>query len=270
MLGPVAWAGMGRKRRGEPRLPPRSKAIGHSSSISADSRTQPPSRATELDVHRPGWLTPHGGDNRIPVAMAVVVAAALQLLLPDQFTMLPVRWLLPSLEVLLLATLIALNPVRLTRRSPTGRKLGLLLVAMISLDNAASAVLLDTRLITGTAGDQAGPLLAAAAAIYLTNVISFGIWYWELDRGGPFARAAAEREHPDFLFPQMSGPHLTHQSWRPHFGDYLYVSFTNATAFSPTDTMPLTRWAKALMALQSAIALSTTALVIARAVNILK
>jgi len=223
-----------------------------------------------LEAHRPGWLTPHGGENRIPVAASIVVAAALQLLLPNQFTLLPVRWLLPALELLLLATLIALNPVRLSRYSPAGRRLGLLVVALISLDNAASAVLLDTRLIAGTAGDQAGPLLAAAAAIYLTNVIAFGIWYWELDRGGPFARAAAQRQHPDFLFPQMSGPHLAHASWHPHFGDYLYTSFTNATAFSPTDTMPLTRWAKALMAIQSAIALSTTALVIARAVNILK
>lgn len=204
------------------------------------------------------------------MAAAIVVAAALQLLLPSQFTLLPVRWLLPSLEVLLLGTLIALNPVRLSRHSLAGRRLGLLLVALISLDNAASAVLLDTRLIAGTAGDQAGPLLAAAAAIYLTNVIVFGIWYWELDRGGPFARAAAQRHHPDFLFPQMSGPHLADPTWRPHFGDYLYTSFTNATAFSPTDTMPLTRWAKALMAVQSAIALSTTALVVARAVNILK
>ena len=270
MLGRVTWARIGRLGRAEARLPPHPRAMGHPSLTPDQSGRHLPPGSTGLETHRPGWLTPHGGDNRIPVAVAIVVAAALQLLLPDQFTLLPVRWLLPSLEVLLLATLIALNPVRLTRRSPTGRKLGLLLVAMISLDNAASAVLLDTRLITGTAGDQAGPLLAAAAAIYLTNVISFGIWYWELDRGGPFARAAAEREHPDFLFPQMSGPHLTHESWRPHFGDYLYVSFTNATAFSPTDTMPLTRWAKALMALQSAIALSTTALVIARAVNILK
>lgn len=114
--------------------------------------------------------------------------------------------------------------------------MSLLLAALISLDNAASAVLLDTRLIAGTAGDQAGPLLPAAAAIYLTNVIAFGIWYWKLDRGGPFARAAAEHEHPNFLFPQRSGPHLARETWRPHFGDYLYVRFTNATAFSPTDT----------------------------------
>jgi hypothetical protein len=112
--------------------------------------------------------------------------------------------------------------------------------------------------------------LASAGAIYLTNVIAFGIWYWELDSGGPLARAAATRPYPDFLFPQMTQHHLASKNWEPRFGDYLYVSFTNATAFSPTDTMPMPRWAKALMSVQSAIALSTTALVIARAVNILK
>jgi len=174
------------------------------------------------------------------------------------------------LAVVLLATLTAINPVRLTRHTRMARYLSLLLVAVISIDNGASAVLLDSKLIGGTAGNQAGPLLASAASIYLTNLIAFGIWYWEFDRGGPFARAAAQSPYPDFLFPQMTQHHLASKDWEPRFGDYLYVSFTNATAFSPTDTMPLTRWAKLLMAAQSAIALSTTALVIARAVNILK
>jgi hypothetical protein len=99
--------------------------------------------------------------------------------------------------------------------------------------------------------------------------VAFALWYWEFDRGGPFARAAGERPHPDFLFPQMATPEVTHPDWEPYFVDYLYVSFTNATAFSPTDTMPMSRWAKGLMAVQSAVALSTVALVVARAVNIL-
>lgn len=228
------------------------------------------SAVQRLETEVPAWLTPHGGENRLGVAAAIVAAAGLQLLLPGRFILLPVHWLLPALEALLLGTLVVLNPVRLSSHPRAGRYLSLLLVALISLDNGASAVLLDSRLIAGTAGDQAGPLLASAAAIYLTNLIAFGIWYWEFDRGGPFARAAAQRQYPDFLFPQMTDPHLADPGWRPHFGDYLYVSFTNATAFSPTDTMPLTRWAKLLMAIQSAIALSTTALVIARAVNILK
>lgn len=218
----------------------------------------------------PAWLRPTIGENRIPVAVAILAAAALQLLLPPRFTVLRPHWLLPALEVVLLASLIVINPVRLTRHTPAARYLSLLLVAVISVDNGVSAVLLDSKLIAGTAGKQAGPLLASAAAIYLTNLIAFGIWYWEFDRGGPVARAAAHSPYPDFLFPQMTQHHLARADWEPQFGDYLYVSFTNATAFSPTDTMPLTRWAKLLMALQSAIALSTTALVIARAVNILK
>jgi len=218
----------------------------------------------------PAWLRPTIGENRIPVALAILAAAGLQLLLSPQFTLIHPRWLLPSLEIALLVTLTVLNPRRLTRYTPVGKYLSLLLVLLISWDNGLSAVLLDFKLIQGTAGDQAGPLLKSAAAIYLTNVIAFGIWYWELDRGGPFARAAASSPYPDFLFPQMTQHHLAPDDWEPRFGDYLYVSFTNATAFSPTDTMPLTRWAKSLMAGQSAIALSTTALVIARAVNILK
>ncbi len=218
----------------------------------------------------PAWLRPTSGENRIPVAVVILLATVLQLLLPSRFTLLPLHWLIPSIELLLLVALTVINPVRLTRRSPATRYLSLLLVALISIDNGASAVLLDSKLIRGTAGDHAGPLLAAAAAIYLTNLIAFAIWYWEYDRGGPFARAAAQSPYPDFLFPQMTQHHVAPKDWEPHFGDYLYVSFTNATAFSPTDTMPLTRWAKLLMAVQSAIALSTTALVIARAVNILK
>ncbi|MGB9377792.1 MAG: hypothetical protein WCB04_09810 [Mycobacteriales bacterium] len=218
----------------------------------------------------PAWLRPTAGENRIPVAAAIVLAAVLQLLLPSRFTLLPLHWLIPSLELVLLATLTVINPVRLTRHTPAARYLSLSLVALISIDNGASAVLLDSKLIAGTAGSQAGPLLASAAAIYMTNLIAFGIWYWEYDRGGPFARAAAHSPYPDFLFPQMAQHHVARKNWEPQFGDYLYVSFTNATAFSPTDTMPLTRWEKLLMAVQSAIALSTTALVIARAVNILK
>jgi hypothetical protein len=103
----------------------------------------------------------------------------------------------------------------------------------------------------------------------LTNVIVFALWYWELDRGGPASRAAARRIHPDFLFPQMSVPDLVHPDWEPAFVDYLFLAFTNATAFSPTDTMPLSRWAKMAMMVQASISVVVVALVIARAVNIL-
>jgi hypothetical protein len=217
----------------------------------------------------PAWLRPTGPENRLPVAASIVVAIALQFWLSDRYGLHP-RWLLPLLEVALLGMLTAINPVRLSRRTRIGRCLTMALAGAITLDNLLSAFVLDYSIVTGKTGNDAIGLLSAGAAIYLTNIIVFGIWYWELDRGGPFNRAAGTDPHPDFLFPQMTTPELSSEHWEPRFLDYLYTSFTNVMAFSPTDTMPLSRWAKSLMALQSAIALSTTALVLARAVNILK
>jgi len=231
--------------------------------------------AVGTDVRRleqewvPAWLRPTRGENRIPAALAILAAVALQLSIPNRYGLHP-RWLLPTLETVLLFVLTVLNPVRLTRRSTVGKYTSLLVVAAITLDNGFSAGFLDYDIVTGTASQDATGLLTSGAAIYLTNIIAFGLWFWEIDRGGPFARAAGSRPHPDFLFPQMASPQLTHPEWEPRFPDYLYVSFTNAVAFSPTDTMPLTVGVKALMALQSLVALSTVGLVIARAVNVLK
>ncbi|UZJ24188.1 hypothetical protein RHODO2019_13620 [Rhodococcus antarcticus] len=217
----------------------------------------------------PAWRRETPGENRLAAAGAVLVAVVLQLLVAQQFSLVEPRWLLPALELVLLGVLLVLNPRRLTRHVVLARRLNVLLVALISLDNGASAVLLDAGIVNGTVGDSAGALLASALAIYLTNVIAFATWYWEIDRGGPFARAAGEDPYPDFLFAQMTQPHLAAADWEPTFVDYLYLSLTNATAFSPTDTLPLTRGVKLLMALQSLVALTTTALVVARAVNVL-
>src|SRR6202035_1067567 len=112
-------------------------------------------------------------------------------------------------------------------------------------------------------------LIYASVPVWLTNVLVFALWYWELDRGGPVARQQEHRRQPDFLFPQMNAPAATTSDWDPSFLDYMYTSFTNATAFSPTDTMPLTAWAKSLMMVQSLASLLTVALVVSRAVNIL-
>ncbi len=125
-------------------------------------------------------------------------------------------------------------------------------------------------LVQGTEGNTAGPLLVAGGSIWLTNVIVFALWYWEFDRGGPVARANAVRAYPDFQFVQMVAPQLAPPDWEPSFGDYLYLSFTNAAAFSPTDVLPMSRWAKMGMTAQAAISIVTVALVVARAVNILK
>jgi uncharacterized membrane protein len=141
------------------------------------------------------------------------------------------------------------------------------LIALITIANVVSLTELIHSLlyVPKTAGR---PLVYASVPIWLTNVIVFGLWYWELDRGGPAARQEPERRQSDFLFPQMSTPGSA-PGWVPSFLDYLYTSFTNATAFSPTDTMPLTPWAKLLMTLQSLASLLTVAVVVSRAVNIL-
>jgi uncharacterized membrane protein len=226
-------------------------------------------RRAELPSLVPAWMRPTPGEPRWPVTAAVLVAIGLQLLIPESLALRP-RWVLPALELVLLILLVAANPRRIERDRRWVRIASLVLVATASVANIVSAARLVIGLVQGTLGQSAGPLLAYGAAIWSTNVIIFGLWYWEFDRGGPVERAKATRTRPDFQFPQMVTPELTDKDWEPQFLDYLYVSFTNAAAFSPTDTMPLSRWAKMLMLVQSAVSLTTVALVVARAVNILK
>jgi hypothetical protein len=217
----------------------------------------------------PAWHRVTAGERRLPVAIAIGLAIALQLVLPSRLVIHP-EWLLPALEGALLIGLVVANPGRITRTSTTLRTASVALIVLISVANAWSSAELIKGLVNGTEGDNASLLLARGAGIYVTNILVFSLWYWEWDRGGPVARARGLRPYPDFLFPQMTQPDLTPPEWEPTYFDYLYVSFTNATAFSPTDTMPLSRWAKMLMLIQSAVALLTIAMVIARAVNILK
>jgi len=216
----------------------------------------------------PGWLKPGQGEERWPVAAALLVAIALQVFLPDRLTI-GARWVLPSLEGALAIGLTVANPRRIDRRSTLLRAASVALIAITSVANGWASFELIKGILEGHAGKSAAPLLSSGVSIYLTNIIVFALWYWEWDRGGPVARALGERPYPDFLFPQMAQKDLARDDWRPIFVDYLYVSYTNATAFSPTDTMPLARWSKLLMMGQSAVALSTVGLVVARAVNIL-
>ena len=208
-------------------------------------------------------------ESRLAAFTAIVVAIGLQLLLPERLSLGP-GWSLPAIEGALALALLLAKPFQIPRESVLVRRVALLLVAVMSLANAFSAALLIRGLLGGRLAGGAVELLANGTGVYITNVIAFALWYWELDRGGPVARAINSRLYPDFLFPQMSTPDIARADWQPGFLDYLYVSFTNATAFSPTDTLPLSRWAKMLMLAQSAIALVTVALVIARAVNIFK
>jgi uncharacterized membrane protein len=218
----------------------------------------------------PAWKRPTEGEARWQATAAVVVAIALQVLLPGRLAFVHPAWLLPALEVLLLLALVTANPHRINRQSRATRMVSLILAAVLSLANVWSVGRLVTGLVQGTEGNSAGPLLVTGGAIWLTNVIIFGLWYWEFDRGGPVARAQATRIYPDFQFVQMASPNLAPPGWEPAFGDYLYLSFTNAAAFSPTDVMPLSRWAKMAMTVQAAISIVTVALVVARAVNILR
>lgn len=216
---------------------------------------------------RPHWRNPAPREKRWVALLAVVVAIAIQLVLPERFSLGP-RWMLPGVEAVIAVGLLIANPFKLAPDGPAVRRAGLVLVAVMSIGNGVSAVLLIAELLHGEVPGGAPALLANGSAVYATNIIAFALWYWELDRGGTMARANGEREHPDFLFPQMTDASYAPKGWQPKFLDYLYVSFTNATAFSPTDTLPLTTWAKMLMLVQSAVALVTVALVIARAVNI--
>ena len=216
----------------------------------------------------PAWRRATRGEQRWPASVTVLALIGLQVALPEPLTLGP-RWLLPGVEAAILVVLTVANPRRVDRDVPALRMLGLLLIAVVSLANAVSVVRLVGALVGGTGTENAAALLTSGGVIWLTNVLTFAVWYWELDRGGPADRATGVDPYPDFLFPQMSSPELAPRDWEPVFADYLYVSFTNATAFSPTDTLPLSRWAKLAMMLQSAVSLATAALVIARAVNVL-
>ena len=225
------------------------------------------------------------GESPVWPALALLTAAALYATLPGRFVVGPsagvfafARWLVPALTVVLLAALIATVPQsRLVgavgahaQRVRVGRRVAaLVLTAVVSAANAAAILLLVHLLVNG-AHAQARLLLRAGIHMWCLNVLVFALWFWELDNGGPAARRKAGPEGRDFLFPQQGAPELTVPDWQPRFLDYLYVSFTNATAFSPTDTMPLSRWAKMLMLVESAASLVLALMVAARAINILK
>jgi uncharacterized membrane protein len=228
-----------------------------------------PGKLIPTSVIVPAWRRLTDGESVWPVRFAVLCAIVLQVAIPNRYEI-PPTWLLPTLGVLLGIGLSIAHPRRITRHTPQLRLVSILLIAVISLANAGSAGRLITALLDGTAKESPTRLLLTGGAIWLTNVIVFAMWYWNLDRGGPAARALALKSYPDFLFPQMTAPELSPPEWQPQFFDYLYVSFTNAAAFSPTDTLPLARWAKMTMMVQSIVSLGTVVLVIARAVNILK
>ncbi|GAA1275087.1 hypothetical protein Psi02_02500 [Planotetraspora silvatica] len=215
----------------------------------------------------PVWLRETEAEGRWTAAGAVIAVIVIHVLLPGTVNISP-HWLMPALESALLVGLIIANPVAFTRESRLLRAADITLIGVISAYNAWIIAREVTRLIGGREHDAVN-LLTTGAGVWVINVLLFALWYWELDRGGPVARAKARSPYPDFLFPQMSERDVAPPDWRPTFADYLYLAFTNATAFSPTDVMPLSRWAKMVMLVQSATSLIVVALVIARAINVL-
>jgi uncharacterized membrane protein len=224
----------------------------------------------EREVEESAWGEPSLNEPRWPASLAVVVAIALYVVLPQKLSVsIGPRWLIPALEGALVVTLMIVSPRRLSAEVVALRIASIVLIALINLANGISLAELLKALLGG-AVNGGRSLVYSSVPIWLTNVLVFALWYWELDRGGPAARLQPHHREPDFLFPQMSLPQAAERGWSPKFLDYLYTSFTNATAFSPTDTMPLTPWAKLLMMLQSFASLLTVAVVVSRAVNILK
>ena len=219
------------------------------------------------------------GENRWPPATAVVVAVVLYALLPSVLVIGP-KYVVPGFEVVLLAAVISTNPHRLTQQTRASRLTALGLVGVIIVTNLAALGFLVHELVNASVPGKT--LLVAALQVWATNVIAFALLFWSLDRGGPVTRATVARADlplADFRFShdedhdtvvEVADGSSTAADWAPTFVDYLYVSTTNSSAFSPTDTMPLTSRAKMFMAIEATAALLTSLLVIAKAVGTLK
>lgn len=210
-------------------------------------------------------VVPDQPEHRWPAVVAVVAAVVIYLFLPASFLTVP-RWILPTLATLMVIPLIALNPRHFNRETKWSRVISFALVAVLLVFNQIEVVAILRQLLDGKA--HGSTVLVSAAQVWLTDVIAFGLLFWELDGRGPISRRLPGDPVPrDFRFPQEDTGKPT--PWRSSFFDYLYFSLSNQMAFSPTDVMPLTIRAKAFMAIQALTGFALLALVIARAVNIL-
>jgi hypothetical protein len=214
--------------------------------------------------------TPELGESRWPMALAVLTAAVLRATMPASLRLGDASWMLAVFVVVMLVVLMIGDPGRIDRQDNWLRVLTQILIGVITIVNAAAATQLVVGIVNGSRLTQESTtLLGAGGAIWLTNVIAFGLWYWELDRGGAAARAHGTGE-PAFIFPEMTNDQYVSEDWYPKFLDYLYLSFNTASAFSPTDVSAVRPWAKLLMLAEDVISLVVAVLVIARAVSILK
>jgi uncharacterized membrane protein len=214
-----------------------------------------------------GGLVP---ERRWPMATAVLAAIVLQVITPHNGR-LSFWWAFPVLELAALVAMIFRDPGRIDRRTRAARRATLVLIVLLTIGTFGGLVVLTLDVVDKRYAVDVGAtaLLGRGAALWVTNVVVFSLWFWELDRGGAAERAAASGIPPSFGFPEEAMPELAPAGWMPRYPDYLYLSFTNATAFSPTDTLPIRTWAKMTMMLESVISLVTAILVIARAINVL-
>ena len=210
---------------------------------------------------------PEIGESRWPMVIAVLAVMALAIVAPPHLEIMP-DVVLAAIVGLLLLALIVGDPGRIDRTGPWQRRTSVALVTVLLTSALGSTVLLIFDLLTASpVTSEAGQLLIAGAMVWLSNNVAFALLYWEFDDGGPAVRAHGLPPHPDFAFPHQLNPDLAPPGWKPQFLDYLYVAFTTANAFSPTDTMPMARWAKVAMGSQALISFAVVGLVIARAVN---
>ena len=231
--------------------------------------------ASGLEPAAPPPVTPlraaGRGEHWWPVALAIIVVAGLHVALPAKYRVNP-PWVAPAVLLALLATLIIGDPGRIDRQKTWLRIITDIMIAFITVANLFAAVHLVRDILTNNKlfFSNAPGLLATGGVIWATNVIAFGLWYWDLDRGGAAARAHHPYANPAFVFPEMLHTDYAPATWVPEFADYLSLAFWTATAFSPTDISAIKRWAKLLMMIEAMVSLGIGALVIARAINILK
>jgi uncharacterized membrane protein len=214
--------------------------------------------------------TSNRAERRWPMALAVIAAIALQIATPKRGRV-PGWWVFPVLELVLLVLLVVVDPGRVDDRSLKARRITAALVGVMTVGVIGGVFILLEEIVNSGMGEDltATDLLGRGGALWLSNVIVFSLWFWLLDRGGPAERAARSGAPASFAFPENATPELAPDDWMPAYPDYLYLAFTNATAFSPTDTLPVRTWAKMALMLQSVISLLTAILVVARAINVL-
>jgi hypothetical protein len=230
--------------------------------------------ATEQGAARDPVIEPalpsERGEPWWPVALAIIVAAGLHVALPARYRIQP-AWVVPVVLLVLLAVLIVGDPGRIDKQQPWLRIVTGAVIAFMTLANLLAAVRLVVEILTNNKlfATHPGALLAAGGVVWATNVIAFGLWYWDLDRGGAASRAHHPDRNPAFVFPEMQHSAYAPANWVPRFVDYLSLAFWTATAISPTDISAIKPWAKLLMMLEAGCSIVLAALVIARAINVL-